>query len=83
MKCCPEIGERLKAMRESAGLTQKRFAAFVTESGRDGTTISKLEKGVINPSRATVGIYVMASIMTPEQVEEAMQTLEEMMTRDQ
>lgn len=46
------IGERLRAMREVAGLTQKELAE---RSGVSQPKISAYERGVVVPSPATIG----------------------------
>ncbi|WP_448205330.1 hypothetical protein [Azospirillum sp. sgz302134] len=70
----------LRDLRKKTGLTQAGFAFFATGEGESGNaTVSKWESGKLNASRSTVALYIMASMLTPEQMEEARRRMDEML----
>lgn len=67
----------LRGLRKAAGLTQAQVAFFATENGEGVPTVSKLETGKINPSRATSALYVLLSLLSERQREDAKRLLNE------
>jgi transcriptional regulator with XRE-family HTH domain len=58
----------LRDLRKQAKLTQADVAFFASDEGEAGqSTMSKMENGKLGTSRATRSIYVLLSLMTPEQ----------------
>lgn len=77
------LGLRLKALRtnNSRGkkLTQRDVAAFASDSGREGyTSICKIENGKLNPSHATAAIFILLSLLTEEQINQAEAIMEDL-----
>jgi len=57
------IGDRIKKVRKSAGLTQKKFAQIV---GIDQSHLSKLERGTAEPSHTVVKLICVAAHVREE-----------------
>lgn len=73
--------DQMKKRRLQAKLTQADVAYFISDQGREGaSTVSKIEAGKINPSRATLSIYVLLSFLSLEQMEQAKNIIDDMLT---
>jgi len=58
----------LRDLRKAANITQAEMAFFVSSQAEGGQpVISKIENNVVTASRATLSIYVLLSLLTPEE----------------
>jgi hypothetical protein len=73
----PELAADLRSLRQESGLAQTGLAYFASNRGVEGQSwISDMERAIVPISRTTLVTYVLLSVLTAPQIEEAMSKID-------